>query len=881
MTSTENIKYIFEVVGDEAVKDLNAVSKGLDTVGSGFTQLGSISKSFSRTFTNATKSVNVFKKAVSSLSGVAIGKILAEGTKSAIDFYETLNLFNVAMKDSIDAGEQFIDTVSEWYGLDPKNLMDYTGLFYEMAYAVEAPDEAARILSTSLTSLSVDLASLFNVDVERVADNLTSGLRGMSRAVVKYGLDLRATTAEAYANSLGITEQYETMNEASREILRYLVAVKQARDATGDFGRTIEQPANQMRVFKEQVTQLGRAIGTFLVQPLQSLLPVINGTVMALRIMLETIASLIGITTELAAPLTGMTDTSEGFESIGASADAARKKVKAFLAPFDELNVMQDQTSTSSSGVDIGGVDPILLEQLQQTQYVLEEVRMKAMDTRDAVLNFFGFSLSGDSWVYAPEMFERQLKAKLPGWTSTIEALFQFDYSTFISRVAGMFGMFEQIALQSLAIVLQDFAALFGVDLTDSTLADWIAGINAKLLELQEWLGANEGLIATYVARVLEVVAGLTALAAILSPIGSVLVTVGAGFFLLSNLFGGIGTALGLLHPLFSGVEAIMGVLGTRAAFLSTLFTSASSTIGSMSTGLAVAGQSSTTFMGVLQTLLGVGSKFAAVFVGIQAIMAALFIASFVKWAATSDEFKEHLARWGESLKTIFTGLKDIFTAVFQTMGNYIEYLATTFSGVFDGITGIISGLLEVLAGLVEFVAGVFTGDWKRALRGVADVFWGLAETLNSITTAVINLIIIGINKLVVKLVNGIIGGINTLLGGLSSVLSYVGINLNVSIPSVPSIPPISAPPLAKFATGGVVTGPTRALIGEAGRAEAVIPLDNSPQMNDLIQKIASAVSGNDRPLEVHVYMDSQEVAYGMYDELENIRATRGAAYVH
>ena len=83
------------------------------------------------------------------------------------------------------------------------------------------------------------------------------------------------------------------------------------------------------------------------------------------------------------------------------------------------------------------------------------------------------------------------------------------------------------------------------------------------------------------------------------------------------------------------------------------------------------------------------------------------------------------------------------------------------------------------------------------------------------------------------------------------------------------------------FAEGGVVTGPTRALIGEAGRAEMVMPLDNSPQMQQFISQIADAVRGNNaQPTEVHVYLDSRTVASTVYDELHNVEFRRGASLI-
>ena len=512
---------MFEVVTDEAVRELEALSRGFNSLSTGFKKLSSLGNSFSKTMHTGASSIKKLTTAASALSGVALGKVFADATKEAIDYYETLNLFQVAMKGSIEQGNEFINTISEWYGLDPKNLMQYTGTFYEMAYAVEAPDKAAQQLSTSLTALSVDLASLFNVDVEKVTNNLTSGIRGMSRAVVKYGLDLRATTVEAYANSLGITQQYESMNEASREILRYLVAVKQARDATGDFGRTIEQPANQLRVFKEQMSQVGRAIGTFIIQPLQAALPVINGFVMAIRIMLETLSAVMGFKLEV--DNANLSDTSDAVASIGSSADSTKKKIKALIAPFDELTVLQDNTSSGSGGatLEYGEVDPLLLQALEEAQYTLEEVRMKAMDTRDAVLAFFGFTPDGDSWVYSPELFEKNLKEKFPNWQKTIESLFNFNYEEFLSNVKLLFGSFKQIATDAIDIVIQDLSNLLGIDFSDSTIAGWIDGLNQKFFELRKWVNENQDVIAQFVARFMEIAVVFTAVktvAGILAP---------------------------------------------------------------------------------------------------------------------------------------------------------------------------------------------------------------------------------------------------------------------------------------------------------------------------------------------------------------------------
>ena len=849
---------MFEVVTDEAVRELEALSRGFSSLSTGFKKLSSLGNSFSKTMHTGASSIKKLTTAASALSGVALGKVFADATKEAIDYYETLNLFQVAMKGSIEQGNEFINTISEWYGLDPKNLMQYTGTFYEMAYAVEAPDKAAQQLSTSLTALSVDLASLFNVDVEKVADNLTSGIRGISKSVVKYGLDLRATTVEAYANSLGITQQYESMNEASREILRYLVAVKQARDATGDFARTIEQPANQLRILKEQMSQFGRAVGTFIIQPLQNVLPVINGFVMAIRVMLETLSAVMGFKLEV--DNTNLSDTSDAVASIGSSADSTKKKIKALIAPFDELNILQEKKSSGSGGatLEYGKVDPALLKALDEAQYKLKEVRMKAMDTRDAVLAFFGFKPEKDSWVYSPELFEKNLKKQFPNWQKTIEALFNFNYEGFLSNVSLLFGSFKRIAQEAISIVIQDISNLLGIDFSDSTIAGWIDNLNQKFFELRKWIVENEDEIAQFVAKFAEIAVvfgAVKAVAGILAPIFS---GIAGALSIIGSVVGAVSNGFSIILSIFSPLSALAGMLSGAFSSLSTM-------LGSMTTGLATAGSSSMGLVAGIQQVLGVLGSLSGVIVAIGALITTVLVGGFIKWMATSDTFKEYLAGWGQSLGVIFTGVKDIFVAVFELIKKGIDNVAVRFSSAFESISAVIQNLLDIIAGAVDFIAGVLTGDWKRALKGLYTAWYGLWNAVLNTIGAALNIAISAINNFVQHMVDKIFSAVNAIIGKIPDfVKSTLHIPSMLSAPQVTLIKPIPIAKLksAAFANGGVVTEPTRALIGEAGRSEAVIPLDNSPQIKQLISQIADAVKPNQstQPIEVRVFIDSREV---------------------
>ena len=200
---------------------------------------------------------------------------------------------------------------------------------------------------------------------------------------------------------------------------------------------------------------------------------------------------------------------------------------------------------------------------------------------------------------------------------------------------------------------------------------------------------------------------------------------------------------------------------------------------------------------------------------------------------------------------------------------------------VFTSIGGIITGLLQALKGLTDFLAGVFTKDWTRAWKGLVNVFIGLGNAVLSAAEGVINGIITLVNKAIAFIYNAVVDLINSLLDGLSFIMRVLGIGADLSIGAPPpQIPTVSFPRIPLLAQGGVVDSPTMAMIGEGQYDEAVIPLGNSPQMQDLVQQIADAVNKPDDnapqpPVEVRVYIGGKEWDAEVYQS-----ARRGATAV-
>lgn len=850
-------------------------------------------------------------------AGFSLGRVFGKALEESISYVENLNLFTVAMGESLEEGLKFVDMMQEVYGMDPSNLYRYAGYFYQLSDAIGVTDEASASMSLSLTKAANDLASLFNMDIETVVENLASGLQGMTRAVRKYGMDIRTTTLQQTALKYGLTENVETMSEANRVALRFLTMMEQANNAInqtnngtagaaetmGDFARNIETPANQLRIFKEQITQLGRAIGNFFLPILAKILPYINGIIMAIRTVLEALSALFGFNTQFGGEFAGAAESgAEAVSGIGDAADTASKKLKQFAAPFDELNVLSQNAAGSVGGVGGGGfsseaLDPRLAEAIKNMELKLENIRMKAVEVRDALLDFFGFDyvsvFNPDTGEYEQKLqwfadkFRANLIAMFPQWTNTINALFD-NWSDIIDGLKNVFKALGNV-IAEVGRKLKSFFAAAGIDNAVAAvinnlagalngLADWINDHSSALANLIIILGALWSAfqvfttVAGILAPVVSALATIAGFAATLNPVVLVIVGIGAalaGLSLVSDevagtmkaLFGNIGSMIkssaevvvttfnNNIKPAFS---AFVELLGTLMDAFNNLW---STVIGPIveSIGSAIASLWNSTLMPIFQEIIGIIGGL----IEIQLIL------------------------WNDVMLPLLSWLIDVLG---PSVTNLVISIFNIIKPILEAIGGLILGLLQALGGLIEFLAGVFTSDWERAWNGIKNIFVGIANALVSVFELAFNLIIGVVNAAISLIYNAVVALINTVLGAFSSIANLVGFDLDIQIDAPPpQIPPVKVNRVPKaMATGGVVTRPTEALIGEGKYDEAVIPLGQSPQMQEMLQQFAEvARQANENteqtPIEVHVYLGGKEVDAEIYKSAQRGKKVVGA----
>ena len=182
---------------------------------------------------------------------------------------------------------------------------------------------------------------------------------------------------------------------------------RQLAEATNDFGRTIESPANQMRIMSEQWERLSRAMGNLFMPIIAKILPYLNAILMVLTEIINTVATLLGFNTEDYDYFSGIADSVLELEDGLNGASESAKKLKQGLRGFDKLNVITTPTSGSTglSGGGTGSIDPKIWEAFNDAfdkyNSKLENVQMKATKIRDAIMEWLGFTkqidpLTGD-----------------------------------------------------------------------------------------------------------------------------------------------------------------------------------------------------------------------------------------------------------------------------------------------------------------------------------------------------------------------------------------------------------------------------------------------------------------------------------------------------
>ena len=304
-------------------------------------------------FTSGLKALNVAAVAITFRK---IGHFIAQAVTESNKYQEDLNLFTVALGQYAAEAQNYAEKVSDVMGIDLAQWLRNQGVFNTLLTGFGDTAERAQLMSQNLTQLGYDISSFFNISIEDAMQKLQSGISGELEPLRRLGYDLSQARLEQTALNLGIKESVANMTQAEKAELRYYAIMTQVTTAQGDMARTLEAPANQLRILQAQLTQATRAIGNIFIPALNAILPYAIAVAQVIREIANALANLAGFKlTEV--DYSGVNSAAVGAGSLADNLDdaaGAAKKLKQYTAGFDELNVFAPNTG-SGSGAGAGG----------------------------------------------------------------------------------------------------------------------------------------------------------------------------------------------------------------------------------------------------------------------------------------------------------------------------------------------------------------------------------------------------------------------------------------------------------------------------------------------------------------------------------------------
>lgn len=643
----------------------------------------------------ATSYMNLYAKIMlvrGALMGVA--RFIAGAVNEANEYVENVNLFNVAMGEFAAEGREYAETVKTVMGIDPSGWMRNQGIFQTLATGFGIAGDRANIMSKNLTQLGYDISSFFNVSIEDAMQKLQSGLSGELEPLRRLGYDLSQAKLEATALSLGIDKSVSSMTQAEKAQLRYYAILTQVTTAQGDMARTLESPANQLRIFKEAALQAGRAIGTIFLPALQAILPIAIAVMQVVELLASTIAKLFGYKADAFdfSSFGGLASGAEDAETALDGAAKAAKKLKSYTLGFDELNIIDPNSGNGSGkGAGIGG--GAFDFELPEYDFLAGIKDSPIGKIVDDMKEWLGLTDEINSWA---DFFNTRL-----GTILKTVGLIGAGFLAWKLGTSIMSGI--ELLKKKLGVLKQGFTVAVGVVIAAKGIETFVEGLKSAI---------TEGLHGTNIGQMIT---------------GTLLGSV--GFATIGKAFGAkLGAMLGLGIGLAAG-GLTMAVVGLRDAVKKGLNLLNASVVAF---GTSIAGAGVGAIIGSLGGPIGAGmGALIGLAVGLVADGVVLICQNLDKIAPFFERLGSGLWKIVSGIgEGILKGIGEAFALAFELLAGGVGLvigLFTDFGGtmtsIFNGIWSGIKFVLNAIIGGVEWMA-------NAVIRGVN----GVINALNYLT---------------------------------------------------------------------------------------------------------------------------------------------------
>jgi hypothetical protein len=788
----------------------------------------------------------------------AVGK-LAQFGKECVelgsDLAEVQNVVDVTFTTMSDKVNEFAKNAMTSAGLSETMAKRYVGTFGAMSKSFGFSEAQAYDMSTALTQLTGDVASFYNISQDLAYIKLKSVFTGETETLKDLGVVLTQSALDQYALANGYGKTTSEMTEQEKVALRLAFVQKQLSAASGDFIRTSDSWANQVRVMQLQLQSLKATVGQGLINIFTPVLKVINillGKLATLANAFKSFTELItgkkssgqtsGSGAGLTGDISGVQDTADAYgqaaDNAGKLADStedvadatkdAAKAAKGYLSPLDEINrySTQDTSSTASktpsaSGSGSGGgtslpsaVSNVDYGKVAEGETALDKISKSAEKLAKLLKKLWkpfqdAWEKEGKNTISAAQIALSGIAklAKSVG-RSLVEVWTNGTGTTMLTTMLRI----AQNVLKTIGNIASGFADAWNKNNVGTQIIQNIADALVVVMQFVEKIAADTAAWAANLDfyPLLESISNLTStFAPILESIGNVLEwiyknivlpmltwVIEVGIPTVINLVSKVATFLADHQPIVEAFGAAL--IGAFAA--AKIAGLASSVIKSVS-GIAMAAK------GLIALMTGTGG----IMGGIKAIATAIgpggvFVLAVGACIAIGVLLYKNWDKIKEMAGKVWDWISNKTRRFVEDIGNKLRGLATKMTTIWGNIKTSAhqkwNAIWSTVSGFVERIKNAIVDKFTSAKNTVVNVFNGMRDAIRSVLNNIISVVNGAISK-----VNGVVSAVESAFSfGPWKVPTPFGsktIGFRATFPRVPTVPYLAKgaviPPRSEF----------------------------------------------------------------------------------
>lgn len=736
-----------------------------------------------------------FKKQMAGIQGLAkkAGAVLAAAfaVKKIIDFgascielgsdlAEVQNVVDVTFPRMSKKVDEFAQNAAGSFGLSETMAKKFTGTFGAMAKAFGFNEQAAYEMSTALTGLAGDVASFYNISQDEAYTKMKAVFTGETEVLKDLGIVMTQSALDSFALANGFGKTTAKMSESEKVALRYKFVMEQLSLASGDFIRTSDGWANQVRILKLQFDSLKATIGQGLINVLTPVIKVINLIINKLMSLAKAFRSFTELITGKKSGGAGAAAAAAGMEGVAESADnagtamggagsaakKAAKDIKGATSGIDELNVIQAPDSGGSSGETGGGYAADEFDMGEVDTSAIDEMDSKYQGLIDKARELSSLFKGGFNIAFGDKGVLDSIKQSIANIRQSLKDIF-LDPAV-VSAADGF--------LNNLVFNLGKVAG--GMASVGASIADNLLGGISKFLEQNSRrikgylismfdIGAD---ITNIVGRVSE--AWGTVFEAFRSDSAKQITADIIGIF--SSAFMGVTELIGnftidvldlITAPFIQNKDLIKQTLEDTFSAVEPIFSEIKAIVDECFDGLKKTYDDSVAPMihSFKEGFTEIATKLLEAFNQYILPVIEEMDQRFQEFheqclSPLIDKFLEFAGKVADAITAVWDNLLKPFVlwftgAMAPIIGNALSGLVDMFFDWWEGISKTLGHVFDALGGLMDFITGIFTGDWEKAWGGIKTFFgqiWEAIKSLaNTLMTAISNIIsvVLGVIK--------------------------------------------------------------------------------------------------------------------------------------